>query len=131
MSSNVFVAPGVLRIAYAANIAILVPVCLGMLSRNAAASVFQGAVDESEGLRLLVFSLWAAILVSSAAGLLAPAFFAPLLLVQVVYKALWLALFVWPAWRAGQAVPWGVASVFAGIVATWPVLLALAMRGLR
>lgn len=121
--------PGILRIAYAANIFILVPVCWGMIAPTAAATVFQGAVTESSGLRLLVLSLWSAILAASVCGLFAPAFFAPLLFVQIFYKTLWLALFVWPAIRSGAPVPWGVAGTFAAIVAVWPVLLVLALRG--
>lgn len=121
--------PGILRIAYAANIFILVPVCWGMIAPTAAVTVFQGAVTESSGLRLLVFSLWSAILAASIYGLFAPAFFAPLLLVQIFYKTLWLALFVWPAVRSGAPVPWGIAGTFAAIVVVWPVLLVLALRG--
>ncbi len=128
-SAVIFANPDILRVAFAANILILVPVCWGMIAPTAAATVFQGAVTESAGLRVLVLSLWSAILVASVCGLFAPAFFAPLLLVQIFYKTLWLALFVWPAIRAGAPVPWGVAGTFAAIVVIWPVLLVLALRG--
>lgn len=128
-SAATFANPDILRIAYAANIFILVPVCWGMIAPTAAATVFQGAVAESAGLRLLVLSLWSAILAASICGLIAPAFFSPLLLVQIFYKALWLALFVWPAFRAGAPVPWGVGGTFAAIVVVWPILLVLALRG--
>ncbi len=115
-------APALLRLAYAANILILVPVCWAMFFGQGVVSVFQGTVAESAGLRLLVGSLWAAILAGSVAGLFAPAFFAPLLLIQIFYKALWLALFVAPLVIAGRDAPWGIATIFAAIVLTYPYI---------
>ncbi len=50
-----FEGAGLLRIAYAANILILLPVCWGMFLGSGVAGVFEGKVDESAGLRLLVF----------------------------------------------------------------------------
>lgn len=113
----------ILRLAYVANILILVPVCWAMFFGNAMASVFQGTVTDSLGLRLLVVSLWAAILSASVLGLFMPALFAPLLLVQIIYKAMWLALFVLPLVLAGKPAPWGIASIFAAIVLTYPFVL--------
>ncbi|MCH2238685.1 MAG: hypothetical protein A2792_03995 [Sphingomonadales bacterium RIFCSPHIGHO2_01_FULL_65_20] len=112
-----------LRLAYLANILILVPVCWAMFFGNAMASVFQGTVTDSLGLRLLVGSLWAAILSASVFGLFMPVLFAPLLLVQIIYKALWLTLFVLPLMLAGKPAPWGIASIFAAIVLTYPFVL--------
>lgn len=112
-----------LRLAYLANILILVPVCWAMFFGNAMASVFQGTVTDSLGLRLLVGSLWAAILSASVFGLFMPVLFAPLLLVQIIYKALWLTLFVLPLVLAGKPAPWGIASIFAAIVLTYPFVL--------
>ena len=116
---------GLLRLAYAANILILVPVCWGMFAGGGVASVFEGKVDESAGLRLLVGSLWFAILACSAAGLALPKLFAPVLVVQIIYKSLWLALFVAPLVIAGRSsdVPWGISASFIAIVATYPWLL--------
>ncbi|WP_156254869.1 hypothetical protein [Sandarakinorhabdus oryzae] len=112
-----------LRIAYAANIAILVPVCWAMFAGRGVRAVFQGAVAEEPGLRLLVGSLWAAILLASAAGLVWPRVFAPVLLIQIVYKSLWLALFALPALRnPAVPTPTGITIIFALIVAIWPVL---------
>jgi len=116
---------GLLRIAYAANILILVPVCWGMFFGGGVASVFEGKVDESAGLRLLVGSLWFAILACSIAGLAMPKLFAPLLVVQIIYKSLWLLFFVAPLVAAGRGgdVPWGISASFLMIVATYPLLL--------
>jgi hypothetical protein len=119
-----------LRIAYAANILILTPVVPAMLTGRQAL-VFEGKVMPSEGLALLVGSLWAAILAASVAGLAWPRLFAPVLLIQILYKTLWLVLFVLPLWRAGGAgvVPWGVAGSFIAIVAIYPFLFWLGTRG--
>jgi hypothetical protein len=116
--------PDVLKIAYVANILILVPVCWGMFFGGGVATVFEGRVDESEGLRLLVGSLWAAILFASVAGLFQPGFFAPVLLIQIVYKALWLAIFVAPLVLSGSAdrAPMGISVCFLLIVVTYPVI---------
>jgi hypothetical protein len=111
-----------LLVAYAANITILVPVCFAMLRGTEA--VFEGTVAPSDGLRLLVFSLWAAILLASVLGLVWPAVFWPVLLLQVIYKSLYLAIFVAPRVVAGLPVPRGVTATFAAIVALWPFLIA-------
>ena len=120
-----FAGAGLLRIAYIANILILIPVCFGMLAGNGVASVFEGKVDESVGLRLLVGSLWFAILAASVAGIWLPRTFAPLVVVQIVYKTLWLVTFAAPLILSGQSgrVPWGIAGSFIGIVLVYPVLL--------
>lgn len=101
-----------------------------MFAESGASIVFDGKVSESAGLRLLVGSLWFAILCASVAGLVWPAFFAPVMLAQIIYKCLWLAVFVFPAFQRGgwHAVPVGIAASFAFIVATYPILILLAMR---
>lgn len=122
--------PEVLKVAYLANIVILVPVCAFLFAGRArgVGVIFQDAVVDSAGLRLLVGSLWFAILAASAAGLVWPAFFAPVLAIQIVYKTLWLVLFVAPLImsRRGARVPWGIAITFAAIVMTYPIILWLA-----
>jgi hypothetical protein len=120
--------PKWLLLAYAFNIFILVPVCYSMLMGGGVANVFEGKVIESEGLRLMVGSLWFGILVASIAGLLWPSFFAPVIIVQVIYKSLWLLIFVLPLAYSGKAVPVGISSVFAFIVVTYPILFWLALR---
>ncbi len=114
--------------AYVFNIIILVPVVYAMLLGSGVANVFQGTVVESSGLRLMVGSLWFAILVASVAGLIWPSYFSPLLIVQVIYKSVWLVLFVLPLWRAGETVPAGITMSFIIIVVTYPILLWLATR---
>lgn len=117
MSPNVF-----LQAAYGANIIILVPVCYAMFAGRGVASVFDGVVAESAGLRLMVGSLWLAILLASAAGLFVPRFFAPILLIQILYKSVWLAVFVLPLLSRGRPLPTGISITFAAIVIVYPIL---------
>lgn len=119
-----------LQIPYALNILILVPVCAGMFAGRGPLTVFEGKVAPSAGLEWLVGSLWLSILAGSLLGLFWPRQMAPLLAMQVLYKAIWLATFVAPlAGKSGwQAVPAGISLCFAGIVAAWPVFIWLALR---
>ena len=120
-----------LIVPYLANIAILAPVCFAMFAGSGVAGVFDGKVDPSDGLRLLVAALWTAILICSVAGLFAPRFFLPLLAVQVIYKAIWLAVFIAPVvMRDGwDAAPQAISIVFIGIVVLWPLFIWFALRG--
>jgi hypothetical protein len=120
--------PGWLMPAYAFNILILVPVCYSLFFGGGMAAVFEGKVSESDGLRLMVGSLWTAILIASVAGLIWPTFFAPVIIIQIIYKSLWLLAFVLPLFMAGQPIPVGVVGTFAIIVASYPVLFWMAVR---
>ncbi len=115
-----------LLIPYIANIVILIPVCTSVLFGTGEA-VFEGKVAESEGFRLLVGSLWTAILIASIAGLWKPGYFAPIILAQIIYKSLWLILFIAPQLAAGNAIPLGISLTFAVIVVTYPVFFALSL----
>ena len=116
---------GILRFAYAANILILLPVCYSLLLGGGVPAVFDGQVADSSGLRLLVGSFWSTILILSVAGLAWPATLAPLLVFQILYKSLWLGLFVLPLLASGQAsdIPRGVTISFVAIIIVWPLLL--------
>ena len=120
-----------MKIAYVGNILILVPVVHAMFFGRGVSDVFAGRVDESLGLRLLVASLWTAILLGSAAGLWWPRFFAAVLPIQIIYKSLWLILFIVPlVQRSGwDAVPKGISITFLIIVVTYPFILWFALRG--
>lgn len=85
----------------------------------------QGRFEESAGWRMLAGSLWTAILVLSLLGLRWPLTFSPVLLLQLIYKSLWLAMYGWPLWRAGhvERIPPGMAWSFLGIVLLWPWLI--------
>jgi hypothetical protein len=127
-TDKMITAPGWLYFAYVFNILILIPVVYSMFFGAGVENVFEGKVVESAGLRLMVGSLWFAILVASLAGLIWPSFFAPVLIIQVIYKSLWLLIFVIPLLRLGQPFPVGITLVFAAIVASYPVFFWLASR---
>ena len=116
-----------LRLAYGANIAILAPV-VTLLLTSPANRVFGASTPDVASLKLLVAALWGAILLCSVVGLFRPQAMTAILLLQVIYKAGWLAIFVVPAMRAGEAVPWGPAITFVPIVLIWPFILAAAWR---
>jgi hypothetical protein len=121
-----------LRAAYGLNILILVPVVGSLLlsAGGPTVAVFEGKVPESAGLRLLVASLWAAILACSVFGLIAPRAFVGILLLQVIYKSLYLGIFVLPQIRSQgwDAVPWGVSLSFLFIIGLWPGLIWAAWK---
>lgn len=120
--------PNWLLVPYLANILILVPVCWSLVMSGSVLGVFEGRVQESDGLRLLVASLYLAILIASIGGLLAPSFFAPLIIVQVIYKSIWLLLFVLPLMIKGEPYPDGISMTFAMIVLSYPVFFLMAYR---
>lgn len=119
-----------LQIPYALNILILAPVCLAMFAGRGTATVFEGKVAASHGLELLVGALWGSILIGSIVGLWQPKLMAPLLAMQVFYKATWLLAFIAPAvmkdgWHAA---PMGITICFAAIVVAWPFFILAALR---
>ncbi len=82
----------------------------------------QGKFPESEGFRTTLGSLWSALLIGSVLGLFYPVTMSPLLLIQVIYKTLWLLVFVLPRFLSGRRkeVPWGIVLTFFVIVASYP-----------
>lgn len=115
-----------LLIAYIANIVILVPVALATLtSSKGAAAVVQSKFPVDSPFRILVGCLWTAILFCSAVGLFLPRPMAGILLLQIVYKSLFLGLVIFPLWRTCglNAVPLGITVSFVLIVLIWPLIL--------
>ncbi|MBY0110374.1 MAG: hypothetical protein K2X90_04660 [Candidatus Babeliaceae bacterium] len=86
---------------------------------------FQGTVNESAGLRLLVASFWLAILLCSFLGIFFPEQFVPILLLQCIYKSIFLFTYIIPSWRKYgiKAVPIGITICFAIIIVTWPFFI--------
>lgn len=72
-------------------------------------------------------ALWLAVGLSACPGLARPERFMPILLVQLVYKAAWLAAVACPALLAGSREP-GIVAL-AALFAVWVVAL-LPLRGL-
>ncbi len=113
-----------LKIAYMANIIILVPVCASMYRPTGTIAVFQNAVAESEGLRLMVASLWTAILLASFIGLARPNAVKLIIPLQVIYKSIWLVAFIAPKLAAGRKpeIPIGIATVFILVALAYPAI---------
>lgn len=106
------------------NIIVLVPIGLLTLlgGKRGGQLACQGKFPESEGFRTILGSLWTAILLGSILGLFYPVSMSPLLLIQVIYKTLWLLVFVTPRLIGGRIseVPSGIALVFLVIVVSYP-----------
>jgi hypothetical protein len=81
-----------LLLPYGFNIIVLVPIGLMTLfgGERGGQLACQGKFTESAGFRTILGSLWTAILIGSVLGLFWPVTMSPLLLVQVIYKTLWL-----------------------------------------
>ncbi len=124
--------PELLQLAYAANIVILSPVLISMFSDGGDKQIraFQSQVNNSDGLRLLVASLWSGILLLSIAGLFQPKTFVVVLVLQVIYKFIYLLVYILPTARARgiQAIPQGLTLSFMSIVIIWTVLIILSAR---
>jgi hypothetical protein len=113
----------VLLFAYWVNILILTPIAIPTVFKLYATD--QARFPESAGWRILVGALWTAILALSALGLSQPLRYSPVLLLQLVYKSVWLAVYVIPRLPRGnlRAIPWGIAVSFAAIVIVWPFII--------
>ena len=113
-----------LLLPYIFNIMVLVPIgSLTLLGGKKGGQVAcQGKFPESEGFRTILGSLWMAILIGSGLGLFFPATMSPLLLIQVIYKTLWLVVFVVPRLRTARVseIPWGIALTFLVIIVSYP-----------
>src|SRR5262249_26893612 len=121
-----------LRAAYLFNILVFVPVGLTtLLSPASMKVVFENKVQHAPELRILVGCLWTAIVVCSLIGLAEPHLMIGVLILQVVYKVLFLALVVFPliARRGLDAIPLGVAATSALIVLVWPIVIYTGLTG--
>lgn len=113
-----------LLIPYFFNVIVLLPIGLMTLlgGERGGQLASQGKFPESEGFRTILGSLWTAILIGSLLGLFWPVLMSPLLLIQVIYKSLWLLIYVVPRLlrRRNQEVPWGISLTFLVIVISYP-----------
>ncbi len=113
-----------LLLPYAFNILVLVPIGLMTLlgGERGGRLACQGKFPESAGFRTILGSLWTAILIGSVLGVFYPVTMSPLLLIQVIYKTLWLLVFVLPRMlgERSQELPWGISLTFLVIVVSYP-----------
>jgi hypothetical protein len=89
----------------------------------------QGTWDPVKG---VAFSFWAALSVLSGLGLRYPLKMVPLLLLQLVYKAVWLLAVALPMWSAVRSTDLTRAMVIGVVVDVlgipWPYILASYVR---
>ena len=109
---------------YIFNILVLIPIGLLTLlgGERGGQLACQKKFPESEGFRTILGSLWTAILLGSILGLVFPVQMSSLLLIQEIYKSLWLLVFVKPRLSKLEIseVPSGIALVFLVIVLSYP-----------
>ena len=93
-----------LQVAYVLDILVSLPVALTTLLGNErlAPVLFRESLPESDNFRIILGSLWMAVLFTCVAGLLFPVAMSPVLILQIIYKALWLLLFAMPRWLSGR-----------------------------
>ena len=112
-----------LHLAYWANILILTPIAIPTIFKLFPTD--QACFEESAGWRILVGSLWLGILVLSLLGLRDPLRYAPVLLLQLIYKSSYLAVYVLPSLAKAdyKTIPWGITGSFTAIVCIWPFVI--------
>ena len=116
-----------LVLAYIFNIIVLIPIGLMTMlcGEKGGQLACQSKFPESEGFRTILGSLWTAILIGSFLGLFFPITMSALLLIQVIYKTLWLLVYAMPRMlnRRSNEVPWGIASAFLVIIVSYPWII--------
>ncbi|MCY2984649.1 MAG: hypothetical protein NTY15_13575 [Planctomycetota bacterium] len=113
-----------LHLPYIFNIIVLIPIGLLTLlgGEKGGQLACQSKFTESEGFRTILGSLWTAILIGSVLGLFFPITMSALLLIQVIYKTLWLLVYTMPRLlkKRSNEVPFGIASTFLVIIVSYP-----------
>jgi len=114
----------ILKLVYAANILVAGWISISSLFFPKAAhqSVFEGAVQYSEAIRL-VGALWFAIFILSVLGLIFPKQMSLVLVFQLIYKFSWLVVVALPAMMKGAQYPRGMATFFVAWVVVLPFVI--------
>jgi len=113
-----------LRILYVLNIIVAGQIAVSSIynPKNAAMTIFGGAYQSTEVIRL-VGCLWLAIALLSLFGLWRPMTFAPVLLLQLIYKGTWLLVVALPALQSNSPFPRAMALFFVIWVLVLPFLI--------
>ncbi len=113
-----------LKVVYIANIIVAGWISITSLffPKAAGNSVFSGVYPNSELIRL-VGALWFSIFLISILGLWKPITFSPILMVQLIYKSLWLLVVALPAIMHKNEYPIGMASFFLVWVIVLPFVI--------
>ena len=93
-----------LQVAYLLDIFVSVPVAFTTLIGNdrMARFLFKESLPDSDNFRIILGSLWAAVLLCCVMGIVFPVAMSPVLIFQIIYKALWLLFFAVPRWLSGR-----------------------------
>ena len=102
-----------LKIVYVANVIVAGWISISSLffPKVAHQSVFESAIEYSEGIRL-IGALWGAIFLLSVLGLFYPKQMSLVLLFQLIYKSSWLMVAALPAIINGTTYPKGMSVFF-------------------
>jgi len=113
-----------LQVAYLIDAIVTAPIALSMLigSGSWVARLTGEAMPGNADVRTLLGSLWGGLLVCLVVGIFFPVAMLPVLLLQLVYKGLWLLTFAIPRWASGRFadVPLRLSGLFAGYVLVYP-----------
>lgn len=117
----------ILRIAYLVDAAVTAPIALSALLGNR--PLYEALLGEPmprpDSTRTILGSLWTALLICLVTGIFRPFEFWPVLVLQLVYKVLWLSAFVIPRLASGRTaeVSWKLASLFAAYLLIYPWII--------
>lgn len=116
-----------LQVAYVFDILVSLPIVLIPLIGSEAAVqwLFGGQASESRSTRMLIGCLWLAILSCLVVGVAFPIAMSPVLILQLIYKSLWIVFFAVPRWLGGkrEEVSGKLACVFLVYIAVYPWLI--------
>lgn len=113
----------ILLVPYLMNVLILLPIALSTIFDLFATD--QSKFSKSEGWQKLIGSVWFGILFLSILGIFYPLLFCPILMLQVLYKSMWLATYALPRLikRRFAELPIGITVSFIFIVITYPLII--------
>lgn len=114
-----------MHLPYILNIVIFAPVCWMMYSVLSRSDGFKRHAAGAREMAIALTGIGVIILIASVAGLFWPRALIPLLVIQVLYKALFLVLVALPLWRSGgiSAIPKSLIVFFIFVVVTYPVAI--------
>lgn len=120
-----------LQITYLLDILVSVPVALTTLLGNdrLARFLFKESLPESDNFRIILGSLWAAVLLCCVVGIAFPVAMSPVLIFQIIYKAHWLLFIAAPRWLSGRKkeVPKRIAAICVATILAFPWVIPWAV----
>lgn len=116
-----------LRIGYVVDAIVTAPIALAMLCGHASwvRRLLDEALPDDRSLQVMLGALWTALFVCLVLGAMWPVTMAPVLLLQLIYKSLWMLGYAIPRWtgRRSGAVSVKVAGLFVAYIAVYPWII--------